>query len=106
VGRTGLHLVSRRINPDGSELKYRYDNAKLFLSEIENEHGEQHRIHYFPNGLVARETGFDGRTTAYRYDLNGHLSEKVEFGKQEPSWSPAMSETPWGGGLKNLARWP
>ncbi|MGL5525826.1 MAG: hypothetical protein ACRDCY_18965, partial [Aeromonas veronii] len=54
----GLHLVSRRINPDGSELKYRYDNAKLFLSEIENEHGEQHRIHYFPNGLVARETGF------------------------------------------------
>ncbi len=79
----GLHLVSRRINPDGSELKYRYDNAKLFLSEIENEHGEQHRIHYFPNGLVARETGFDGRTTAYRYDLNGHLSEKAEFGKQE-----------------------
>ncbi|MGU5654704.1 hypothetical protein [Aeromonas allosaccharophila] len=37
----GLHLVSRRINPDGSELNYRYDNAKLFLSEIENEHGEQ-----------------------------------------------------------------
>ncbi|WP_421195460.1 RHS repeat-associated core domain-containing protein [Aeromonas enteropelogenes] len=78
----GLHLVSRRINPDGSELKYRYDNAKLFLSEIENEHGEQHRIHYYPNGLVERETGFDGRTTAYRYDLNGHLGEKVEFGKQ------------------------
>jgi hypothetical protein len=47
--------VSRRINPDGSELKYRYVNAKLFLSEIENEHGEQHRFHYFPNGLVARE---------------------------------------------------
>ena len=78
----GLHLVSRRINPDGSELKYRDDNAKLFLSEIENEHGEQHRIHYYPNGLVARETDFDGRTTAYRYDLTGHLSEKVEFGKQ------------------------
>ncbi|MGN5189128.1 hypothetical protein [Aeromonas veronii] len=36
-----------------------------------------------PNGLVVWETGFDGRTTAYRYDLNGHLSEKVEFGKQE-----------------------
>ncbi|MFQ2188941.1 hypothetical protein [Aeromonas jandaei] len=28
----GLHLVSRRINLDGYELKYRYDNAKLFLS--------------------------------------------------------------------------
>ncbi|MGY3942930.1 polymorphic toxin type 46 domain-containing protein [Aeromonas tecta] len=77
-----LHLLSRRINPDGSELKYRYDNAKLFLSEIENEHGEQHRIQYHPNGLVAEETGFDGRTIAYRYDLTGHLCEKVEFGKQ------------------------
>ncbi|WP_349921887.1 RHS repeat-associated core domain-containing protein [Aeromonas veronii] len=78
-----LHLLSRRINPDGSALKYRYDNAKMFLSEIENEHGEQHRIQYYPNGLVAQETGFDGRTIAYRYDLNGHLCEKVEYGKEE-----------------------
>ncbi|WP_434800260.1 hypothetical protein, partial [Aeromonas veronii] len=96
----GLHLVSRRINPDGSELKYRYDNAKLFLSEIENEHGEQHRIHYFPNGLVARETGFDGRTTAYRYDLNGHLSEKVEFGKQETELVTRYERDPMGRLLK------
>ena len=96
----GLHLVSRRINPDGSELKYRYDNAKLFLSEIENEHGEQHRIHYFPNGLVARETGFDGRTTAYRYDLNGQLSEKVEFGKQETELVTRYERDPMGRLLK------
>ncbi|MDM5140240.1 DUF6531 domain-containing protein [Aeromonas bestiarum] len=96
----GLHLVSHRINPDGSELKYRYDNAKLFLSEIENEHGEQHRIHYFPNGLVARETGFDGRTTAYRYDLNGHLSEKVEFGKQETELVTRYERDPMGRLLK------
>ncbi len=96
----GLHLVSRRINPDGSELKYRYDNAKLFLSEIENEHGEQHRIHYHPNGLVARETGFDGRTTAYRYDLNGRLSEKVEFGKQETELVTRYERDPMGRLLK------
>ena len=96
----GLHLVSRRINPDGSELKYRYDNAKFFLSEIENEHGEQHRIHYFPNGLVARETGFDGRTTAYRYDLNGQLSEKVEFGKQETELVTRYERDPMGRLLK------
>ena len=96
----GLHLVSRRINPDGSELKYRYDNAKLFLSEIENEHGEQHRIHYFPNGLVARETGFDGRTIAYRYDLNGQLSEKVEFGRQETELVTRYERDPMGRLLK------
>ena len=96
----GLHLVSRRINPDGSELKYRYDNAKLFLSEIENEHGEQHRIHYAPNGLVERETGFDGRTTAYRYDLNGHLSEKVEFGKQGTELVTRYERDPMGRLLK------
>ncbi len=90
----GLHLVSRRINPDGSELKYRYDNAKLFLSEIENEHGEQHRIHYFPNGLVARETGFDGRTTAYRYDLAATLSRRSSSASMRPSRSPAMSGLP------------
>ena len=32
-----LHLVSRRINPDGSQLRCRYDNSHLLLSDIENE---------------------------------------------------------------------
>ncbi|EJL00643.1 Rhs family protein [Pseudomonas chlororaphis subsp. aureofaciens 30-84] len=75
-----LHLVSRRINPDGSELRYRYDNARLLLTEIENERGEQYHLDYYPNGLVQQETGFDGRRTAYAYDLNGHLLKKTEFG--------------------------
>jgi YD repeat-containing protein len=35
-----LHLVSRRINPDGSQLRYRYDNSRLLLTDIENERGE------------------------------------------------------------------
>ncbi|RON15308.1 RHS repeat-associated core domain-containing protein [Pseudomonas frederiksbergensis] len=75
-----LHLVSRRINPDGTQLQYRYDNAQLRLTEIENESGEQYRLDYTPNGLIRQETGFDGRRTAYVYDLNGHLLEKTEFG--------------------------
>ncbi|WP_223487592.1 RHS repeat-associated core domain-containing protein [Pseudomonas sp. A-RE-19] len=75
-----LHLVSRRINPDGTQLKYRYDNAQLLLTEIENESGEKYRLDYTPNGLIRQETGFDGRRTAYAYDLNGHLREKTEFG--------------------------
>ncbi|EPM43254.1 RHS repeat domain-containing protein, partial [Pseudomonas syringae] len=32
------------------------------------------------NGLIQRETGFDGRSTAYEYDLNGQLLKKTEFG--------------------------
>lgn len=77
----GLHLVSRRINPDGSQLRYRYDNARLLLTDIENERGEHYRLDYHPNGLIQRETAFDGRSTAYAYDLNGHLIEKAEFGE-------------------------
>ncbi|RON58581.1 RHS repeat-associated core domain-containing protein [Pseudomonas frederiksbergensis] len=75
-----LHLVSRRINPDGTQLKYRYDNAQLLLTEIENESGEKYRLDYTPNGLIRQETGFDGQRTAYAYDLNGQLLEKTEFG--------------------------
>ncbi|MFW0754936.1 RHS repeat-associated core domain-containing protein [Pseudomonas sp. H11T01] len=76
-----LHLVSRRINPDGSQLRYRYDNARLLLSEIENEVGERYQLEYGANGLIRQETGFDGRRTAYAYDLKGQLLEKTEFGE-------------------------
>ncbi|WP_077430624.1 RHS repeat-associated core domain-containing protein [Pseudomonas sp. C9] len=75
-----LHLVSRRLNADGTQLKYRYDNAQLLLTEIENESGEKYQLDYTPSGLIRQETGFDGQRTAYAYDLNGHLLEKTEFG--------------------------
>ncbi|ALI08883.1 type IV secretion protein Rhs [Pseudomonas fluorescens] len=76
-----LHLVSRRLNPDGSELKYRYDSARLLLTEIENESGERYQLDYTPNGLIRQQVGFDGQRTAYAYDLNGHLLEKTEHGE-------------------------
>ncbi|MFJ2323593.1 RHS repeat-associated core domain-containing protein [Pseudomonas sp. NPDC087817] len=75
-----LHLVSRKINPDGTRVQYRYDHAQLLLTEIENESGEKYQLDYTPTGLIRQETGFDGRRTAYAYDLNGHLLEKTEFG--------------------------
>lgn len=75
-----LRLVSRRINPDGSALKYRYDHAQLLLTEIENEVGDTYRLDYTPGGLIRQETGFDGRRIAYSYDLNGQLLKKTEFG--------------------------
>jgi RHS repeat-associated protein len=76
----GLHLISRRINADGSQVKYRYDNVRLLLTEIENEVGETYRLDYHPNGLIQQETRFDGQRTAYVYDLNGNLQEKTEYG--------------------------
>ncbi|WP_434704047.1 RHS domain-containing protein [Pseudomonas sp. Z1-12] len=81
-----LHLVSRRLNPDGSELKYRYDSARLLLTEIENESGEQYQLDYTPNGLIRQQVGFDGQRTAYAYDLNGHLLEKTEHGEDGSQW--------------------
>jgi len=75
-----LHLISRRINPDGSALKYRYDHAQLLLTEIENEVGETYRLDYTPGGLIQQETAFDGRRTTYSYDRNGQLLKKTEFG--------------------------
>ncbi len=76
----GLHLISRRINADGTQVKYRYDNVRLLLTEIENEVGETYRLQYHSNGLIQQETGFDGQRTAYVYDLNGNLQEKTEHG--------------------------
>ncbi|KTC50058.1 type IV secretion protein Rhs, partial [Pseudomonas fluorescens ABAC62] len=76
----GLHLISRRINADGSQVKYRYDNARLLLTEIENEVGETYRLDYHANGLIQQEVGFDGQRTGYVYDLNGNLQEKTEYG--------------------------
>lgn len=82
----GWHLISRRINPDGSTLRYRYDNVRLQLTGIENEVGETYQLDYHANGLIQQETGFDGRRTAYAYDLNGHLLEKTELGDGDSQW--------------------
>ncbi|NWA84474.1 RHS repeat-associated core domain-containing protein [Pseudomonas sp. D2002] len=76
----GLHLISRRLNADGTQVNYRYDNTRLLLTEIENEVGETYRLDYHPNGLIQQEIGFDGQRTAYVYDLNGNLLEKTEHG--------------------------
>jgi RHS repeat-associated protein len=76
----GLHLISRRINADGTQVKYRYDNARLLLTEIENEAGETYRLDYHANGLIQQEVGFDGKRATYVYDLNGNLLEKTEHG--------------------------
>lgn len=80
-----LHLLTQKTLPDGSVLKYRYDNVHLQVSDIENQKGEHYRLGYSPTGLVNQEIGFDNIKTTYAYDLNGKLIEKREFGDQHES---------------------
>ncbi|WP_373430878.1 hypothetical protein [Serratia fonticola] len=68
------HLVSRVIYPDLSQVEYRYDSPKNFVSDIINQNGEHHRLAYHPNGLVSEEHTVDGRHFVYDYDLNGDLT--------------------------------
>ncbi|MFL7026819.1 RHS repeat-associated core domain-containing protein [Enterovibrio norvegicus] len=75
-------LVSQVIQPDGSTLRYQYDNAKNFVTAIINERDETYHIDYFANGLVRNETTFDGRRFSYEYDLNGKLLKKIETGTE------------------------
>ncbi|HHQ6628312.1 TPA: RHS repeat-associated core domain-containing protein, partial [Serratia fonticola] len=77
------HLVSRVIYPDLSQVEYRYDNPKNFVSDIINQNGEHHRLAYHPNGLVSEEHTIDGRHFFYDYDLNGHLSQRTEYGTSQ-----------------------
>lgn len=77
------HLVSRVIYPDLSQVEYRYDNTKNFVSDIINQNGEHHRLAYHPNGLVSEEHTFDGRHFVYDYDLNGHLTQRTEYGTRQ-----------------------
>ncbi|MBK5143133.1 RHS domain-containing protein [Budviciaceae bacterium BWR-B9] len=77
-----LHLLTKKIQPDGNALKYRYDNDHLQVSEIENQKGEVYRLNYTPTGLLSEEIGFDNVKTAYRYNADGKLTEKEEYGDQ------------------------
>ncbi|MFC0228466.1 RHS repeat-associated core domain-containing protein [Serratia aquatilis] len=77
-----LHLLTRKILPDGSALQYRYDNAHLQVSEIVNAKGERYRLSYTATGLLSEEIGFDQVKTTYAYDLNDRLIEKREYGNQ------------------------
>jgi RHS repeat-associated protein len=77
------HLVSRVIYPDLSQVEYRYDNPKNFVSDIINQNGEHHRLAYYPNGLVSEEHTVDGRHFLYDYDLNGHLTQRTEYGTSQ-----------------------
>ncbi|WP_156566931.1 hypothetical protein [Metakosakonia massiliensis] len=77
-----LHLLTKKTLPDGSTLRYRYDNDHLQVSDIFNQKGERYRLRYTPGGLLSEEVGFDNVRTTYHYDAAGRLSEKREYGNR------------------------
>lgn len=54
------------------------------------------KIEYNPDGTVSRRTGFDGRITEYKYDVNGNEIERTEAPgtasarKTTTTWHPTM----------------
>ncbi|CAD5737762.1 RHS repeat protein [Escherichia coli] len=75
-----LHLLTKKTLPDGSTLRYCYDNDHLQVSEIINQKDEVYRLNYTPGGLLSEEVGFDNVKTTYHYDADGKLGEKREYG--------------------------
>ena len=73
----GLPSPLRRINPDGSELQYRYD-TDLNLVGLVNPKGEEYRLGYDLAGQLVEEVGFDGRHQAYEYNDAGHLARHID----------------------------
>lgn len=88
-----LDVISRKINPDGSEVNYQYNNIQLNLTDIINETGQHYHIDYYPNGLVSQEIAFDGLITGYEYDLAGHLISKTEYDKQGKAYITTYQRT-------------
>jgi RHS repeat-associated protein len=68
----GHNLPIERIDANGQRLQYEYDNALRLIALI-NAKQETYRFTYHPQGWLASETGFDGKTTEYQYDQVGQL---------------------------------
>ncbi|MGN7002914.1 DUF6531 domain-containing protein, partial [Neisseria sp. P0005.S008] len=46
-----------------------------------NENGETYRLDYDPTDNLIQETGWDGKITAYGYDVAGQLVQQTEYGQ-------------------------
>lgn len=77
-GYTRAGLVAERTDATGQTLKYAWDLLGR-LSELRNENGSRYSFKYDPVGKLLEETGFDRKTTEYRYErTTGVLAEVVE----------------------------
>ncbi len=72
--------LRERTNALGGKLEYNYDGAKR-LAHLVNENGAVYAFNYDLLDRLVQETGFDTRTTRYRYDAAGRPTAKVELGQ-------------------------
>ncbi len=80
----------------GAIIRYEW-NAADRLQAVYLPGGGIRRFEYHPGlHLVSRRINPDGSVLTYRYGLNGHLSEKVAFGKQETELVTRYERDPMG----------
>jgi RHS repeat-associated protein len=68
-----------RTNALGHQLKYQYDPGRR-LAQLVNENGAIYAFGYDPLDRLIEETGFDKKSTRYRYDPTGLPIAKEELG--------------------------
>jgi RHS repeat-associated protein len=73
--------------------KYAYDDAFCFVTETENVLGQKSYKWYNNFGQLENETGIDGITTSYLYDVLGQLDTKIL-----PNNEKIFYNTSWGEG--------
>nr|WP_297354199.1 RHS repeat-associated core domain-containing protein [uncultured Caldimonas sp.] len=75
---TAAGLIHDRVDALGQRLGYRWDRLGR-LAELRNENERSYSFTYDPVGKLLEETGFDGKTTEYRYaEDTGVLKAVVE----------------------------
>ncbi|AKJ29391.1 RHS repeat-associated core domain-containing protein [Caldimonas brevitalea] len=84
---TAAGLVHDRVDALGQRLGYRWDPLGR-LVELRNENDQPYRFKYDPVGKLLAETGFDGKTTEYRYAedtgvlqavVDGNVTTELKF---------------------------
>ncbi|BEP61104.1 hypothetical protein GmRootV213_16580 [Variovorax sp. V213] len=76
---TRAGLVSGRTDAAGHSLSYQWDLLGR-LTELQNENGSRYSFSYDPVGRLLQETGFDRKTTSYRYEEGTGRLVAVEEG--------------------------
>ncbi|WKB56196.1 RHS repeat-associated core domain-containing protein [Eleftheria terrae] len=84
---TAAGRVHDRIDALGQRLGYRWDKLGR-LTELRNENDQPYTFRYDPVGQLLQETGFDGKTTQYRYTedtgvlqavIDGEVTTELKF---------------------------
>ncbi len=78
-------LLEKRFG-DGLTRKYAWGSEPDRLERVVNEIGEVYAFHYDACDRVLAESGFDGKTTSFKYDASGRCVGKINPAGQAIRW--------------------